>query len=222
MLCTQFWDVFFQDLINQKMISRIILKKTLERHSQGSIFLSASTLKSITWTVCPAVMKSQIGLQNPRNIFNASIESQRAMAQWRCSSPTLLRFCYGGYDGIYDFLHSGAYVVMRMVLFMVMIVFISCSQSWYLLMTWNIFVALFVTTSGKSSSNQIIVFIVDVRVYLKFDLLEIVLHGVAGPGPFREHVHHSEDSLVSTWMKIVGRKSTMEREKVQQVQLVPS
>ena len=89
MLCTQFWDVFFQDLINQKMISRIILKKTLECHSQRSIFSSASTLKSITWTVCPAVMKSQIGLQNPRNIFNASIESQRAMAQWRCSSPTL-------------------------------------------------------------------------------------------------------------------------------------
>ena len=105
-----------------------------------------------------------------------------------------------------------------MVLFMVMIVFISCSQSWYLLMSWNIFVAMFVTTSGKSSSNQIIVFIIDVRVYLKFDLLEIVLHGVAGSSPFREHVHHSEDSLVSTWMKMVGRKSTMERE---QVQLVP-
>ena len=77
---------------------------------------------------------------------------------------------------------------------------------------------MFVTTSGKSSSNQIILFIVDVRVYLKFDLLEIVLHCVAGPGPFREHVDHSEDSLVSTWMKMVGRKSTMERE---QVQLVP-
>ena len=65
---------------------------------------------------------------------------------------------------------------------------------------------MFVTTSGKSSSNQIILFIVDVRVYLKFDLLEIVLHGIAGPGPFREHVHNSEDSLVSTWMKMAGEE----------------
>ena len=71
----------------------------------------------------------------------------------------------------------------------------------------------FVCHDQWSSSNQIILFIVDVRVYLKFDLLEIVLHGIAGPGPFREHVHNSEDSLVSTWLKMIGRKSTMEKNR---------
>ena len=140
------------------MIASITLEKPIGMPLSEFDLLPVSSLKRITWTVWPAVMKSQIGLQNPRNIFNASIESQRAMAQWRCSSPTLQGFCYGGYDGIYDFLHSGAYVVMRKALFMVMIVFISCSQSsllseWCLLMSWNIFVALFVTTSGKSNQS---------------------------------------------------------------------
>ena len=43
MLCTQFLDVFFQDLINQKMISRIILeKKAIEMPlSEVNFFVSS-------------------------------------------------------------------------------------------------------------------------------------------------------------------------------------
>ena len=42
------------------------------------------------------------------------------------------------------------------------------------------------------------------EVHLKFDLLEIILHGIARASPLGEDVNHSQNSLLKTLIKIAA------------------
>ena len=58
--------------------------------------------------------------------------------------------------------------------------------------------------SGATSISDAVLTNDHCEVHLKFDLLEIILHGIARASPLREDVNHSQNSLLKTLIKMAA------------------